>query len=107
MLVTLLAKAVKLEPDFGTQLFRLALLKYSQIHQDLLRFVPCQSKNLLFQNSVTRKGAVFGEAKLIRLAPMGDNEPKSIEKPPFRADSSFTMLWLAVPGCCLPSVFEY
>ncbi|MBQ7936175.1 MAG: hypothetical protein IJ333_07500, partial [Clostridia bacterium] len=64
--------------------FAVALLKYSQIRQDLLRFVPCQTKNLLFQNSVTRKGTIFrmifGEAKPIRLAPMGDNEPKSIEK---------------------------
>ena len=35
---------------------------------------------------------IFGEAKLIRLAPMGDNEPKNIEKPSFRADSSSNVL---------------
>ena len=76
--------------------FAVALLKYSPIRQYWLRFVPRQSKNLLFQNSATRKGAIFrmifGEAKHIRLAPMGDNEPKSIEKSSFRADSSFNAL---------------
>jgi len=30
--------------------------------------------------------------KLLRPSPIGDNEPKSFEKPPFRADSSFNIL---------------
>ena len=35
---------------------------------------------------------IFGEAEHIRLPPMCDNEPKSIEKQPFQADSSFNAL---------------
>ena len=35
---------------------------------------------------------IFGEAEHIRLSPMCDNEPKSIEKQPFQADSSFNAL---------------
>ncbi len=64
-------------------------LKYSQIRQDLLRFVPCTPKNPLFTKFSDLKGAVFcvdfGEAKLIRLTPMSGNEPKAAEKPPFKA----------------------
>ena len=60
--------------------YAVALLKYSQIRQDLLRFVPRTTKNPLFTKFFDLKGAVFcvdfGEAKHIRLTPMGDNEPK-------------------------------
>ncbi|MBQ9977021.1 MAG: hypothetical protein IJP21_00330 [Clostridia bacterium] len=42
------------------------------------------------------KGAAFcvdfGEAKLIRLTPMGVDEPKAAEKPPFKAGSGLNAL---------------
>ena len=34
----------------------------------------------------------FGEAKLIRLTPMGVGEPKAAEKPPFKAGSGLNAL---------------
>ena len=34
----------------------------------------------------------FGEAEHIRLSPMGDNEPKDAEKPPFKAGSGLNSL---------------
>jgi len=59
----------------------LVLLKHSQIRQDLLRFCLTNQKNPLFTKFFDLKGEVFcgifGEAKPIRLSPMGDNEPKS------------------------------
>ncbi len=65
----------------------MALLKYSQIRQDLLRFVPRHTENPLITKFSDLKGAVlcvdFGNAKLIRLSPMGDKEPKDALKSPF------------------------
>ena len=59
----------------------MALLKYSQIRQDLLCFVPRTPKNPRVTKFSDLKGAVFcvdfGEAKLIRLTPMGVGEPKA------------------------------
>ena len=47
------------------------------------------SKNPFITKFCDLKGAAFcvdfGEAKLIRLTPMGVGEPKAAEKPPFKA----------------------
>ena len=65
----------------------MALLKYSQIRQDLLRFVSRLNENPLITKFYDLKGAVlcgdFGDAKHIRLSPMCDKEPKDTLKPPF------------------------
>ena len=56
------------------------LLKYSQIHKDLLCFVPRTPKNSPVTKFYDLKGSIFcvffGEAEFIRLTPMNDNEPK-------------------------------
>ena len=58
--------------------------------------MPHTSKNPLFTKFYDLKGAIFcvdfGEAKPIRLTPMGDNEPKAAEKPPFGAGSGLNAL---------------
>ena len=65
----------------------MALLKYSQIRKDLLRFAPRHIKNPLITKFRDLKDAVlcgdFGDAKQIRLSPMCDKEPKDTLKPPF------------------------
>ncbi len=63
----------------------MALLKYSQIRQDLLCFVPRHTENPLITKFSDLKGADlfvdFGDAKLIRLSPMSDKKPKYDLKP--------------------------
>ena len=80
--------------------YAVTLLKYSQIRQDLLRFVPRTPKNPQVTKFYDLKGAIFcvdfGEAKLIRLTPMSANEPKAAEKPPFKADSGLNALAIFV-----------
>ena len=59
-------------------------------------FLPRTSKNPLLTKFCDLKGACFcvdfGEAKLIRLTPMSDNEPKDAKKPPFKAGSGLNAL---------------
>ena len=58
--------------------------------------MPRTPKNLLFTKFYDLKGAFFcmdfGEAKPIRLTPMGTGEPKAARKPPFKAGSSLNAL---------------
>ena len=51
--VQMLSRGGVSEPDFYGTIFTSAVLKYSQIRQDLLRFMPCRCKNRLRKNSTT------------------------------------------------------
>ena len=76
-----LAKAFKLESDFGKSIFRCDVVKILVNPLGLTAFLPCTPKILYLQNSATLKVlnfcVDFGEDKHIRLTPMCANEPKA------------------------------
>ena len=75
----------------------MALLKYSQIRQDLLCFCLAQTQNPLFTKFCDLKGADFcvdfvcSEAHKA-ITPMCANEPKDAESQPFKAGSGLNAL---------------
>ena len=75
-----LAKIFKLKLDFETRIFRCSFVKILVNPTGFTAFLPRTSKNPLLTKFYDLKGAVFcvdlGEAKPIRLTPIGNNEPK-------------------------------
>ena len=75
-----LAKAFKLESDFGILILCCDCVKILANPSGFAAFLPCTPKNHCLTKFCDLKGAVFcmdfGEAKHIRLTPMGADEPK-------------------------------
>ena len=74
------AKAFKPESDFEIRIFRCDFVKILVNPIGFTAFCASHIKNPSFTKFCDLKGAIFcvdfGEAKPIRLTPMGDNEPK-------------------------------
>ena len=90
------AKALKLESDFETSIFRCGIVKILVNPLGFTAFLSRTPQNPLFTKFCDLKGAVFcvgfGEDKHIRLAPMCANEPKAAKNQPFKAGSGLNAL---------------
>ena len=87
----LLGKQYKSEPVFYGWISVIPSLKYSQIREDLLCFVPWYTENLPRKKSPTQKSKIFIGFSVVesagRLTPFKLETPESLEKNGFWASS--------------------
>ena len=86
-----LGKQYKSEPVFYGWISVIPSLKYSQIREDLLCFVPWYTENLPRKKSPTQKAKIFIGFSVVesagRLTPFKLETPESLEKNGFWASS--------------------
>ena len=86
-----LGKQYKSAPVFYGWISVIPSLKYSQIREDLLCFVPWYTENLPRKKSVTQKAKIFIGFSVVesagRLTPFKLETPESLEKNGFWASS--------------------
>jgi hypothetical protein len=84
-----IGKQYKSEPVFYGWISAIPSLKYSQIREDLLCFVPWYTKNLPRKKSATKKAKIFIGFSVVesagRLTPFKLETPESLEKNGFLA----------------------
>ncbi|MGN1160836.1 MAG: hypothetical protein ACI4SX_01185 [Candidatus Fimenecus sp.] len=90
-----IGKTDKFEPDFKGEISGSALLKYSEIRQDFLRFCAAHNQKSRTLKFCDRKGAefgaIFGAAHAARLTPCKGNKPKSARITPSAAGSNLSV----------------